>query len=232
MNSIAPRRALLAASVLGTAAALVLAGCGSSSDSAATTATSATTPTATTATTGTATAPIRKADLTYVLPLVVRNTLPVDIQVTPQDPRGPWESKPDAQRTTVADGESTTLRLRPRTYWSEDDSDWGTLTPGPLLTLAVNQRGQQEAASMPLAERYVKRTINIVDWGTSTFAIARSWVFGTQSSTACGPATPGGGVALTYANPSTGEASTATISIDCPSNAKDGDPPTVLTIAP
>ncbi|MBU6364238.1 MAG: hypothetical protein KGQ95_08485, partial [Acidobacteria bacterium] len=107
MNTIPPRRALIAASVLGTAAALVLAGCGSSSDSAATTATSATTPTATTATTGTATAPIRKADLTYVLPLVVRNTLPVDIQVTPQDPRGPWEAKPDAQRTTIADGEST-----------------------------------------------------------------------------------------------------------------------------
>lgn len=229
MNSIAPRRALLAASMIGTAAALVLAGCGSSSDSAATTATSATTPTATTATTGTA--PIRKADLTYALPLVVRNTLPVDVQVTPQDPRGPWEVKPDAQRTTIADGESTTLRLRPRTYWSQDDSDWGTLTPGPLLTLAVNQRGQQETASLPLAERYVKRTILIDEWA-STFAVARSWVFGTQSATACGPATPGGGVALTYANPSTGEASTATISIDCPSNPKDGDPPTVLTIAP
>ena len=77
----------------------------------------------------------------------------------------------------------------------------------------------------------MKRTILIDEWA-STFAVARSWVFGTQSSTACGPATPGGGVALTYANPSTGEASTATISIDCPSNPKDGDPPTVLTIAP
>ena len=226
MNSIAPRRALVAASVLGTAAALMLAGCGSS-DGATSAATTATTPTATSATT----APIRKADLTYALPLVVRNTLPVDVEVTPQDPRGPWEVKPDAQRTTIADGESTTLRLRPRTYWSQDDSDWGTLTPGPLLTLAVNQRGQQETASLSLAERYVKRTILVDEWA-STFAVARSWVFGTQSSTACGPATPGGGVALTYANPSTGEASTATISIDCPANPRDGDPPTVLTLAP
>ena len=229
MNSIAPRRALLAASVLGTAAALVLAGCGSSSDSAATT---ATTPTATSATTGTATAPIRKADLTYELPLVVRNNLPVDVQVTPQDPRGPWEAKPAEQRTTVADGESTTLRLRPRTYWDRDDSDWGTLTPGPLLTLVVNQRGQQETASLPLAERYVKRTYNVVDWGPRTFALALNWVFGTESVTACGPATPAGGVALTYANPSTGEASTATISIDCPSSTREGNPPTVLTLAP
>jgi hypothetical protein len=222
-----PRRPLLAASALAIAlTAVVLAGCGSSSEP---TATAATTATAGGATTGTA--PIRKADLTYALPLVVRNTLPVDVQVTPQDPRGPWEVKPDAQRTTIADGESTTLRLRPRTYWSQDDSDWGTLTPGPLLTLAVNQRGQQETASLSLAERYVKRTILIDEWA-STFAVARSWVFGMQSATACGPATPGGGVALTYANPSTGEASTATISIDCPANPRDGDPPTVLTLAP
>lgn len=229
MFSITPRRPLLVASVLGVAVTtLVLSGCGSSSES-ATTATTATTPTASTA--GTATAPIRKADLTYALPLVVRNTLPVDVQVTPQDPRGPWEVKPDAQRTTIADGESTTLRLRPRTYWSQDDSDWGTLTPGPLLTLAINQRGQQDTASLPLAERYVKRTILVDEWA-STFAVARSWVFGTQSAAACGPATPGGGVALTYANPSTGEASTATISIDCPANPRDGDPPTVLTLAP
>ena len=219
---------LIAAAVVA-AAALAVGGCGSSSEPAASTAAS-TTASASTATTSTA--PIRKADLTCELPLVVKNSLPVDVQVTPQDPRGPWEAKPAAQVTTVADGESTTLRLRPRTYWSQVDSDWNTLTPGPLLALSVTQRGKQEPAALPLAQRYVKRTIFIIDYGRSTSAVANSWVFGTESVTACGPAAPPGGVALTYVNPSTGEASTATISIDCPSNPKDGNPPTVLTLAP
>jgi hypothetical protein len=214
-------RAIALAATAGLAAA-ALAGCGSSSDPASTAAGDSTTPTITVK---------REAAITYDLPLVIKNNLPVDIRVAQQNASGPWNARPDGQWSTIADGESGTARLRPVVYWNRDDDSWSTLTPGPAFTLALQQRGTSQVTGLSMRLKYRQQTIVIIDDGPSTAAWGESWAFGTASGRACGPASPDG-PAFSYTDPTTGTAATATITVDCPTRPLDGNPPTTLTVAP
>ncbi len=217
-------RAIALAATAGLAAA-ALAGCGSSSDPASTASTAAgdsTTPTITVK---------RDAAITYDLPLVIKNNLPLYIRVAQHNASGPLNARPDGQWSTIADGESGTARLRPVVYWNRDDDSWSTLTPGPAFTLALQQRGTSQVTGLSMRLKYRQQTIVIIDDGPSTAAWGESWAFGTASGRACGPASPDG-PAFSYTDPTTGTAATATITVDCPTRPLDGNPPTTLTVAP
>ena len=217
-------RAIALAATAGLAAA-ALAGCGSSSDPASTASTAAgdsTTPTITVK---------RDAAITYDLPLVIKNNLPVDIRVAQQNASGPWNARPTGQWSTIADGEQATAGLRPVVYWNRDDDSWSTLTPGPAFTLALQQRGTDQVTGLSMRLKYRQQTIVVIDYGPSTAAWGESWAFGTASGKACGPASPDG-PAFSYTDPATGTAATATITVDCPTRPLDGNPPTTLTVAP